>query len=51
MLINGKWLPDPEIICLIKQLEKENYELKDENLQLKETIRGITNKGVEDYYE
>lgn len=51
MLINGKWLTDPEIVCLIKQLEKENQELKDENLQLKETIRNITNKGVEDYYE
>lgn len=51
MLINGKWLNDPEIVCLIKQLEKENQELKDENLQLKETIRSITNKGAEDYYE
>lgn len=51
MLINGKWLNEPEITYLIKQMEKENQELKDENLQLKETIRGITNKGVEDYYE
>lgn len=39
MLINGKWLNEPEITYLIKQMEKENQELKDENLQLKETIR------------
>ena len=51
MLINGKWLNEPEITYIIKQMEKENQELKDENLQLKETIRNITNKGVEDYYE
>ena len=51
MLINGKWLNEPEITYLIKQMEKENQELKDENLQLKETIRNITNKEVEDYYE
>lgn len=51
MLINGKWLNEPEITYLIKQMEKENQELKDENLQLKETIRNITNKGVEDHYE
>lgn len=51
MLINGKWLNDPEITYLIKQMEKENQELKDENLQLKELIAHLTNKGVEDYYE
>ena len=48
MLINGKWLTDPEIICLIKQLEKENYELKDENLQLKETIMELTKEDNND---
>ena len=48
MLINGKWLTDPEIICLIKQLEKENYELKDENLQLKETIIELTKEDNND---
>ena len=51
MLINGKWLNDTEAICLIKQLERENQELKNENLQLKETITHLTTKGVEDYYE
>jgi hypothetical protein len=48
MLINGKWLNDPEIVCLIKQLEKENYELKDENLQLKETIMELTKENNND---
>lgn len=48
MLINGKWLNDPEIVCLIKQLEKENYELKDENLQLKETIMELTKEDNND---
>lgn len=48
MLINGKWLTDPEIVCLIKQLEKENYELKDENLQLKETIIALTKENNND---
>ena len=48
MLINGKWLTDPEIICLIKQLEKENYELKDKNLQLKETIMELTKEDNND---
>ena len=51
MLINGKLLNDPEVTYLIKQMEKENQELKDENLQLKELITHLTNKGVEDYYE
>ena len=48
MLINGKWLTDPEIICLIKQIEKENQELKDENLQLKETIMELAKEDNND---
>lgn len=51
MLINSRCLNDPEVLYLIKQLEKENQQLKDENLKLKETILNLTNKGVEDYYE
>lgn len=45
MLINSRWLNDPEVLYLIKQLEKENQQLKDENLKLKETILNLTNKG------
>lgn len=48
MLINGKWLNEPEITYLIKQLEKENQELKDENLQLKETIIELTKEDNND---
>ena len=48
MLINGKWLNEPEIICLIKQLEKENYELKDKNLQLNEIITELTKEDNND---
>lgn len=48
MLINGKWLNEPEITYLIKQMEKENQELKDENLQLKETIMELTKEDNND---
>ena len=30
MIINGKWMNDPEIIAYIKQLESENQKLKEE---------------------
>lgn len=48
MLINGRWLTNPEIVCLIKQLEKENYELRDENLQLRKTIIELTKEDNND---
>lgn len=41
MMINGKWMNEPEIRACIKQLESENQKLKEElkNLIINNTVK------------
>lgn len=41
MIINGKWMSEPEIRAYIKQLESENQKLKEElrNIISNNTVR------------
>lgn len=41
MIINGKWMNEPEIRAYIKQLESENQKLKEElrNIIINNTVK------------
>lgn len=45
MIINGKWMSEPEIRAYIKQLESENQKLKEElkNIIINNTVKDDNN--------
>lgn len=46
MIINGKWMNEPEIRAYIKQLESENQRLKEElrNIIINNTVKDDDNE-------
>lgn len=46
MIINGKWMNEPEIRTYIKQLESENQKLKEElkNIIINNTVKDDNNE-------
>ena len=46
MIINGKWMTEPEIRAYIKQLESENQKLKEElrNIIINNTVKDDNNE-------
>lgn len=46
MIINGKWMNEPEIRAYIKQLESENQKLKEElrNIIINNTVKDDNNE-------